>query len=297
MTATEERVSAERAVAAPEIATQLPRSGQPVAGHERGLAAELSAMAMIAERDFLKLLRDRTRLISEIVFPVVFIVALGGSLQANLGERSGYDFLVFTFTGVLAMTIFQTTALGIISLIQDRENDFSQEIFVSPISRYSIVFGKIVGETLVASPVAVVIVALAFVIGVAMSPLQFAGLVVTGLAAAIFGGSFGVVVLANLPNQRAANQVFPFLMLPQYFLAGIFSPIAVLPWYLDVLSRISPMRYAVDLMRGSFYAERPEEYDLVVLHDPLANVAVMGLFFAIFMVLGTALFVRAERNR
>jgi len=39
---------------------------------------------------------------------------------------------------------------GDVSLIDDRENDFSQEIFISPISRYSIILGKIVGETLVA---------------------------------------------------------------------------------------------------------------------------------------------------
>jgi ABC-2 type transport system permease protein len=261
------------------------------------IARELNAMVMIANRDFLKLLRDRARLIAEVTFPIIFIVALGGSLQANLGPTAGYDFLAFTFTGVLAMTIFQTTALGIISLIQDRENDFSQEVFVSPISRYSIVLGKIVGETLVASPVAVVIIALAFVIGVPIALGQLTALAVTGLAAALLGGAFGVVVLANLPNQRAAQQVFPFLLLPQYFLAGIFSPIAVLPWYLDILSRISPMRYAVDLMRGGFYAERPDEYDDAVLADPATNLLVMAAAFVLFMAIGTALFVRAERNR
>jgi ABC-2 type transport system permease protein len=265
-------------------------------GDRVGLGAQLSAVLMLANRDFLKLLRDRPRLIGEVVFPIVFIGALGGSLEANLGLTAGFSFVAFTFTGVLAMVIFQTTAMGIISLIEDRENDFSQEVFVSPVSRYSIVFGKILGETLVASPVAVIIVLFAVLLGIQISLTQLLGLVGAGLAVAFFGGAFGIIVLANLRNQRAANQLFPFLILPQYFLAGIFNPIAVLPWYLEILSRISPMRYAVDLIRGVFYAERSDGAR-VVLADPATNLAVMGVAFVGFMILGTALFVRAERNR
>ena len=66
-------------------------------------------------------------------------------MQANIGDSAGYDFLVFTFTGVFAQTLFLSATQGVISLVEDRENDFSQEIFVSPISRYSIILGKIVG--------------------------------------------------------------------------------------------------------------------------------------------------------
>lgn len=253
-------------------------------------------MLMLAQRDFLKLLRDRARLVSEIVFPLVFIGVLGGSLQANLGTSLGYDFVVFTFTGVYAMTLFQTTAMGIVSLIEDRENDFSQEIFVSPISRYSIIFGKIIGETLVAAPVGLVIVLFGLVLGIPLGVPQVVGLAGSGLIACLSGGALGVVVLANLRSQRAANQVFPFIMLPQYFLAGIFSPIAILPWYLDVLSRLSPMRYAVDFVRGLYYAGS-SEFEAVVLDDPLTDLAIMGALFAVFMVAGTVLFVRAERNR
>jgi ABC-2 type transport system permease protein len=103
---------------------------------------ELSAILTIASRDLLKLLRDRTRLVFTLVFPFIFIVLMGGTLQGNLGRAAGFNFIGFIFTGVLGMTLFQSAAQGLISLIEDRETDFSQEMFVSPISRYSIVFGK-----------------------------------------------------------------------------------------------------------------------------------------------------------
>jgi len=110
------------------------------------------------------------------------------------------------------------------------------------------------------------------------------------------GGAFGLLVLANLSSQRAAQQIFPFVILPQFFLAGIFNPIHVLPWYLEILSRISPLRYAVDLTRNVFYQGRPE-YPLVVLDTPVVNGAIMAVLFAAFLITGTFLFVRSEQNR
>jgi ABC-2 type transport system permease protein len=258
--------------------------------------SQANAVAAIAYRDLLKLLRDPTRLVATFVFPLIFIGALGGSLQASFGAASPFNLLVFTFTGVFAQTMFQTTASGLVSLIEDRENDFSQEIFVSPISRYSIVFGKILGETLVALPSAVVIPVFAFGVGIHISAYQLLGLIPTGLAACLLGGAFGLIVMANLGSQRAANQIVPFLFLPQLFLSGVFNPIQALPWYLELASRILPMRYAVDLVRGVYYAGQPE-YGQVVLESPLYNLTAMAVLFSVFLVVGTLLFVRRERNR
>jgi len=261
-----------------------------------GWQTELSAVVAIAYRDLLKFLRDPARMVSTFVFPLIFIGALGGSLQASFGRASSINLLVFTFTGVFAQMLFQTTAFGLISLLEDRENDLMQEIFVSPISRYAIVIGKIVGETLVAIPQALVVIVFALVVRVELTPSQVLGLIPTGIAACLLGGSFGLVVLVNLGGQRAANQVFPFLVLPQYFLAGVFNPLAGLPWYLEVLSRISPLRYAVDLVRGVYYAGLPE-YERVVLDPPVINLAVTLGLFVVFVGIGTVLFVRHERNR
>jgi len=255
---------------------------------------DVSAILAIAYRDLLKFLRDPLRIISTLIFPVIFVGIMGASFQSNMAV--GYNYLIFIFTGVLAQTLFQSSAMGIISLIEDRENDFSQEIFVSPISRYSIVFGKILGESLVALPQGLAILVFGLIMGISMSARQVLGLLPAALAASLLGGAFGVIVMSNLKSQRAANQVFPFLMLPQYFLAGVFTPIHSLPPFLDFLSKISPMRYAVDLLRGVFYVGTPD-YSAVVLLGPVLNLVIMAGLFLIFLVSGTYFFVRNERNR
>jgi ABC-2 type transport system permease protein len=256
---------------------------------------QINAVLAIAQRDFMELLRDPARLVSSLIFPLIFITVLGGALQASFGGAD-FDLLTFTFTGVLAQTLFQSSAQGVISVIADREKDFSQEIFVTPISRYSIILGKALGETLVALPQGVVLVLLAFVLGVGMTVPRAIALVPVALVACMLGASFGVLVLSNLKSQRSANQVFPFLLLPQFFLAGVFNPINDLPPSLAFFSMLAPMRYAVDLMRATYYAGR-DEYSKVVLTGPATNLVVIGVMFTVFLVLGTALFVRKERNR
>jgi len=257
---------------------------------------EVSAILAIAHRDLVKLLRDRARLASDFAFPLIFIGVLGTSLQAGFGTPGGFNLLTFVFTGVLGQTVWQSAALGVISLVADREQDFSQEMFVSPISRYSIIFGKIIGESLVALPQALAILLFGFVIGVPLSLPAFLALIPVAFVVAIFGGAFGVLVLSNLKSQQSANQIFPFVMLPQFFLAGVFNPIDNLPWFLDILSRLAPMRYAIDLVRDVYYAAHPEPVRVALLNAP-TNLAIMAAMFGLFMLAGTTLFVRSERNR
>ncbi len=255
---------------------------------------EINAILTIATRDFVKLLRDRTRLVFSLIFPFIFVGVLGSSLQSNV--HAGYNLLTFIFIGTLAQTLFQSTASGIISLVEDRENDFSQEIFISPISRYSIVFGKILGETLVAFAQIVGVLALGLILQVPLDWGQLVNLLPFAFIVAFFGGAFGVLVMANLSGQRAANQIFPLIMFPQFFLAGVFNPIKNLPPLLEFLSRISPMTYAVDLFRSVYYSG-DIAYKQTVLFGTLNNLVVIFIMFLLFFTVGTIIFVKNERNK
>ena len=278
-----------------EKAVQRERVGTVRSVPRRG-RADLSAIAVIAHRDFVKLLRDRTRLLSELAFPLVLVLLLGPALQSGFGGTSKLDLTAFVFTGVLAQTIWQSATLGLVSLIADREEDFSQEIFVSPVSRYAIVAGKIIGEALVALPTGLGILVVGLLIGVPLSPLVLIAIIPVSLLIAVYGGAFGLLILSNLTSQRTATQVFPFLLLPQFFLAGVFNPIHDLPLPLAILSAVSPLRYAVELMRNVVYGLQPGVAAPTTTPLPI-NLAAIGVSFGVFLIIGTALFVRAERNR
>jgi len=165
---------------------------------------ELNVISAIAGRDLTKFFRDPGRMVAAVSFPFFMIFLLGGTLQLNLGQSVGFNFIAFTFTGFLGMTLFQSTASGLTSLLEDRQNDFAQELFVSPVSRYVIVFGKILGETLVAIVQVLPMVLFALVLQVPLTPTHIALLVPVALLSCFMGGAFGLVLLNTMTDIRAA---------------------------------------------------------------------------------------------
>jgi ABC-2 type transport system permease protein len=256
----------------------------------------VSPLVAIAARDVTKLLRDRTRLLVSLAFPVLIFVGLGNLLQPTVGRATGLNAVTLIFTGVLAATLFQSAAAGMMSLIEDRETDFAREMFVAPISRLTIVSGKVAGESLVAlvQGFGVVLFGLAF--GVRFDAQQLGLLAAVGIAASVVGAAFGLATLAALPNQRAALQVMPFVVLPQYFLAGVLAPLKGVPTYLDALAWAMPLRYPVNLARAAFYAGQPG-YRAAVSESPGLDVVITVGLVVLLLLLGAALFERRERGR
>jgi ABC-2 type transport system permease protein len=261
-----------------------------------GPAHELSALAIIAQRDVIKLLRDRPRLAVNLAFPVLLIGGLGSILQPTVGRVTGLDAVTLAFTGVLAASLFQSAAAGMISIVEDRENDFSRELFVTPVSRLTLVTGKVAGETLVALCQGVFITLSALAFGVRMSPGQLAMLLAPALACCLLGGSFGLATIAALPNQRSAMQIFQFLIIPQYVLGGVLVPLQGQPTYLEAFGWAMPLRYAVELSRAAFYAGTPG-YARVVTAGPVLDVVAIAGLSAVFMTTGALVFDYRERTR
>ena len=269
-------------------------------GRETGPRAagvhQLWALLAIAQRDLTKLFRDRTRLAVNLAFPIMLIAGLGSVLQSTVGRITGLDAVTLAFTGVLPATLFQSAAAGMVSIVEDRENDFSRELFVTPVSRLTLVSGKITGESLVALCQGCCIVVFALVFGVRIGTAQFARILAPSVACCLLGAAFGLVTLAAVPNQRAAMQVFQFLIIPQYVLGGVLVPVHGLPLYLEVLSWAMPMRYGVELTRAGFYAGS-SGYHQVVAGSVLLDVIVIVVLFAALTVTGAAVFDHRERTR
>jgi ABC-2 type transport system permease protein len=258
--------------------------------------SEVSALLIVAQRDLSKFLHDRARLAVSLAFPLIVIAGLGGVLGPVLSRVPGLNATTFAFTGVLAATLFQSAAMGIISLIEDRETDFSREMFVSPVRRITIVAGKLVGESAVALCQGVGVVIMAPLLGVRPSAMQIAVLLPTAIACCLAGAAFGLVTLVSLPSRRTAQHVFSFLILPQFALSGVLAPLHGLSPVLEVLSYLMPLRYAADLMRAAFYAGTPN-YAASVSGNPLIDVLVLSGFTAVCLVIGSRAFAHSERTR
>lgn len=251
---------------------------------------------MIAQRDVTKLRRDRLRLAVNLMFPIVLMVGLGNLLAPTVGRVSGLGTVTLAFTGVLAATMFQSAAAGMISLVEDRDQDFARELFVAPVPRLALMSGKVLGETLVALGQGACIALAALLFGVSVGAGQLALMVGPCVACALLGASFGLATVAALPNQRSAMQIFQFLIVPQYVLSGVLVPLHGVAGWLDVLGWAMPMRYGVELTRAAYYAGTPGYREVVTL-GPVGDLAIMAPLFVALVLGGGRLWEHREHRR
>lgn len=257
----------------------------------------LNALLAVAGRDVQRFMADRTQLLGSLIFPVLLIGGMGGIMQANLGHAVSFNLVGFTVIGTFVMSMFTAAVNGVASLVEDRDNDFGQELFIAPITPYAIILGKIMGQSVVAllqGSVTLVIGSLLFGVQITWQTLLL--LIPVALLICLLGGAFSALLTSLMSNQRGTVQIINLIMTPQMFLAGVFIPIKVLPWYLEIFSLLSPLRYVVDFTRALFYAGQPA-YSQVVLESPWLDLLVMTVMFVVCFVAGTTLFVRHERNR
>jgi len=231
-----------------------------------------------------------------VIFPVIFIGILGGSISQNLSGALPYAYLPFMLIGMIANTMYQGTITGVTNLVEERENDFTAELFVAPISRYAVLLGKLIGSGIAALVSLVGIVAMIFIMQIPMNAGDllrvFALTPLLGLA----GGALGVFFIGITQDPKVVAVGVPLLIFPQMFLSGALIPVSASAGLLGVLAKIIPMTYSIDLARNIFYWGKPE-YSAAVLHPWTLDLAVTVGFFLFFTIVGTFLFVRADRNR
>ena len=260
------------------------------------MAREVNATFAIAWREVLRAIKSPVSLAFTVVFPILFIGVLGGSISANLSGALPYAYLPFMLIGMIANSMYQGTIAGVTSLVEERENDFTAELFVAPISRYAVLLGKLIGSGIAALVSLVGIVAMIFIMQIPMNAGDllrvFALTPLLGLA----GGALGVFFIGITQDPKVVAVGVPLLIFPQMFLSGALIPVAASAGLLGFLAKIIPMTYSIDLARNIFYWGKPE-YALAVLHPWTLDLAVTVGFFLFFTIVGTFLFVRADRNR
>ena len=261
-----------------------------------GFTHEINATFAIAWREILRAVKSPLSLVFTVVFPILFIGVLGGSISDNLGAALPYAYLPFMLIGMIANSMYQGTITGVTNLVEERESDLTAELFVAPISRYAVLLGKLIGSGIAALVSLVGIVAMIFIMQIPMNAGDLLRVLALTPILGLAGGALGVFFIGITQDPKVVAVGVPLLIFPQMFLSGALIPVAASTGILGVLAKIIPMTYAIDLARNIFYWGKPE-YSAAVLHPWTLDLAVTVGFFLFFTIVGTFLFVRADRNR
>jgi ABC-2 type transport system permease protein len=159
------------------------------------------------------------------------------------------NFKTFIFPGVLAMSVLFTAVFSAASIVWDREFGFLREMLVAPVSRAAIVVGKCLGGATIATFQGIIMLALAGLAGVPYNPVLFLILIGELLLLSFTITAFGVMMAARITQFQAFMALTQMLVMPLFFLSGALYPLAGLPGWLSVLTRLDPLTYVVGPMR------------------------------------------------
>jgi ABC-2 type transport system permease protein len=190
-----------------------------------------------------------------LIQPVLFLFVLGTGLSTiTTGSTQDVNLRTFMYPGALSMAVLFTAMFSAASIVWDREFGFLREMLVAPVSRWSILLGKCLGGATTAALQGVIVLALAGLVGVPYSPALI--LVVLGemLLLAFTLTAFGVMIAARIKQFQSFMAINQMLLMPLFFLSGALFPLANLPGWLQVLTRIDPLTYAVDPIRRAVFA-------------------------------------------
>ncbi|WP_433323275.1 ABC transporter permease [Spirillospora sp. CA-294931] len=236
---------------------------------------------------FLRYLRQTLRNKAVLVFgafqPLLYLLLFGPLLGEvagvrDFGEGDAWQVLV---PGILVqLALFGAGFVGF-GLIAELRFGVVERLRVTPVSRVSLLLGRVLRDAVMLGVQAVMLVAVGVALGL-RAPVAgvLMGLVFVVLLALSIA-SISYVLAMTTRNENAFAPLLTTVTVPLMLLSGLLLPMSLAPRWLDVLSRFTPFRYVVDGTRAAFLG-----------HYASAEVAGAALVAAAMVVVSVWLGVR-----
>ncbi len=243
-------------------------------------------------RELVRFFRQRNRVIGSIGTPlvmwIIFGLGLDRSFSAGTSSGAAPGFLHYYFPGSLVLILMFTAIFTSISIIEDRREGFLQSVLVSPVSRSSMVLGKVLGGAIIALIQALLFLSVALFLDVSWSPGRFVALVALLFAAALMMTSLGFVFAWRMESTQGFHAIMNLVLMPMWLMSGSFFPVpalansSVAQMAVHWCMRMNPLTYVVALVRELLYAQPLGEDYWTASTSTNTIVVVVGLilFFA-----------------
>lgn len=219
------------------------------------LRADARGIYTIWYRDVIRFWRDRSRIVASLGQPVLFLLIFGTALGSLVGTAArgsfggAVSYVLFLYPGVVAMAVLFTGVFSAMSIVWDREFGFLKEVLVAPVSRNAVVIGKALGGSTQAVFQGSIVLLLAPLAGVTLTPLLVIQMLLLMSVLAFAMTGLGIVVASRMRTMEGFGVVVNLLMMPLFFLSGALFPLQGIPQWLKVLTRLDPATYGVDPLR------------------------------------------------
>ena len=215
----------------------------------------------LCQRELVRFLRQRHRIIGALATPIVFWLLIGGGLQHSFADpahapgAAGHGgYMAYFFPGTILMILLFTAIFSTISIIEDRREGFLQSVLIAPIPRSSIVLGKVLGGTILAVGQGALFLLLAPTIGIRFSLVGLIELLVMMTVVSFALTALGFCIAWPMNSTQGFHAIMNLFLVPMLFLSGAMFPregaVKPIAWVMTV----NPLTYGLDGMRQALYA-------------------------------------------
>jgi ABC-2 type transport system permease protein len=241
----------------------------------------LTQMFAVADAEAMKLRHDPTDLASRAVQPILWLLLFGQVMAHVRGLGAGLSYLDFLAPGVLAQSVLFVAIFYGLSAIWERDLGVLQRYLVSPAPRSALVIGKALASSVrgLSQSIVIYVCAAALGVGLSFNLFHILGVVALVVLASALFSTFSLIIACIVKTRERFMGVGQFLTMPIFFASNAIYPIALMPPWLQAISRANPLSYEVDGLRGLMLTGGRSLFGLGV--DYLALVAATVALIAI----------------
>lgn len=247
----------------------------------------MSAIYILWLRELKRYTRSRAQVLASLGQPTLYLLALGFGLGPVFQKSGNGSYLQFLAPGIIGMTLLFSSIFSGAGLLFDRQFGFLKETLVAPVPRLHIMVGRTLGGATVSILQGTLMLIVCLIAG--FRPSSFSSLplafVFMALIAIVFS-ALGTAIGSVLQDMQGFQLIMNFLVMPIFFLSGALFPLENLPAVLAVVTRVDPLAYGIDGLRGVLIAGS---------HFGIGtDIAILCGVASIFLCLGAYLFSRIQ---
>lgn len=203
----------------------------------------------VLEREMVRMVRQRTRLIAAMVRPLIWLLVIGGGFSAAVGRAQGVDYQDFLVPGVIGMTTLFGAMLAALTTVYDKESGVMRMMIVAPLPHAWIVLAKMVSAALAATVQAVLLILLLLGLGRLGSDTNWMLLAAAIPAASFACAGIGMITASFSRTLDNFAATMNFVIFPVFFFSGSLYSVQTLPAVLKRVAAANPYTYGVDLLK------------------------------------------------
>jgi ABC-2 type transport system permease protein len=206
------------------------------------------------QREIVRFFRQKNRVVGALASPIVFWLLIGSGLNRSFrapGIDTGY--LEYFFPGTLLLIMLFTAIFSTISIIEDRREGFLQGVLVAPVGRAAIVWGKLLGGTVIAVIQALLFCAAAPFIGISLGLFQMATLAALLVLVGFGLTALGYLIAWPLDSTQGFHAIMNLFLIPLWLMSGALFPAEGASRWMQIVIHFNPLHYGLSAIRAILY--------------------------------------------